>query len=84
MNTPTKVGRSKAAKQPKTRTTRMESWTADCYGRFWGGYDGWYEYKFVERPTREQVVSRAGDFDNLTKIRLTHIVSVTTWTEEVL
>ena len=88
MNTPAKVGRSRVAKAhkltTKTRVTQAESWVADCYGRFWGGYTGWYEYKFTQRPTRDQVLSVAGDFESVDKIRLTHLITVSQWTEEIL
>lgn len=48
----------------------MTRFTAKVYGHTWAGYKGFTEYDFAHQPTRAEVIARAGDFENVTRVEL--------------
>lgn len=46
-------------------------WTAKVYGVAWAGYRASTEYEFNHLPTRAEVLTRAGDFQSVTRVVLT-------------
>lgn len=49
----------------------MTRYTAHVSGEIWNGSRARTEYHFHSRPTREEVIAKAGDFARVRSIRLT-------------
>lgn len=47
------------------------TYTAKVYGIAWAGYKASTEYTFYSHPTRAEILSRSGDFQDVSRIELT-------------
>lgn len=52
-----------------------EQYTAKVYGITWAGYAASTKYTFYRQPTRAEVMAKAGDFQSVTRIYLTRMVT---------
>lgn len=49
----------------------MTKYTAHVYGIVWAGYKASTSYDFNQLPSREDVMERAEDFQQVTRIKVT-------------
>lgn len=56
----------------------QDTYTATVSGIAWAGYKASTAYGFTHRPTRAEVMARAGDFQQVTRIGLLHTQTTVT------